>query len=288
LRAPASRSSGLTGEGGPRRGTAPLSAQGLRDRARSGPRRRAASSLRSSRVGAPGARTGLRGSGSLPRRPKPNAGSTRLGKADGDGLFRGTCSMLAAPDVLHLFMDELPGLCRRSHPPPFVTSRTFDRRFLRHLYLLGLSRARPGAEASRWREPTRRGWPQHPCQTRGAALRLHVYAREAITVAGRSRNTRPRKRRWSRRVTETSNALTLEQRVFAQKDPNRIALSLKRSADRSRRRKSSSFRSAMSMLNFYVNRAGRKLPVRQRARLERAKVELREVYGRSPRKRRSE
>jgi len=107
-------------------------------------------------------------------------------------------------------------------------------------------------------------------------------------MAGRSRNARPRKRRWSRRVTETSNALTLEQRVFAQKDPHRIAVSLKRSADRSRRRKSSSFRSAMSMLNFYVNRAGRKLPVRQRARLERAKVELREVYGRSPRKRRSE
>ncbi len=84
-------------------------------------------------------------------------------------------------------------------------------------------------------------------------------------------------------MTETSNALTLEQRIFAQEDPRKIALSLKRSADRSRRRKSTSFGSAMSMLNFYVNRAGSKLPAPQRVRLERAKVELRELYGKSHR-----
>ncbi len=102
---------------------------------------------------------------------------------------------------------------------------------------------------------------------------------------GRSggRKARPGKRRWSRRVTETSNALTLEQRIFAQKDPRKIALSLKRSADRSRHRKSTSFGSAMSILNFYVNRAGRKLPAPQRVRLERAKVELRELYEKSHR-----
>jgi hypothetical protein len=105
-------------------------------------------------------------------------------------------------------------------------------------------------------------------------------------MPGGRRKAGSKKRRWSRRVTETSAALTLEQRVFAQKNPRKIALSLKRSADRSRRRKSPSFRSAMSMLNFYVNRAGRKLPARQRARLERAKVELREVYGKTQRKRR--
>jgi hypothetical protein len=80
-------------------------------------------------------------------------------------------------------------------------------------------------------------------------------------------------------VTETSKALTLEKRVFAQTDPRKIALSLKRSAERSRRRKGSPFQSAMSMLNFYINRAGWKLPAKQRARLEKAKTELRELYG---------
>jgi len=86
-------------------------------------------------------------------------------------------------------------------------------------------------------------------------------------------------KRWSKKVTETSNALDLEQKVFAQKDPKAIARSLKRSADRSRRRKASPFRSAMSMLTFYLNRAGDKLPKAQRQRLEEAKNELRELYG---------
>jgi len=86
-------------------------------------------------------------------------------------------------------------------------------------------------------------------------------------------------KRWSREVTDKSNALDLEPKVFSQKDPKAIARSLKRSADRSRRRKSSPFRSAMSMLTFYVNRAGEKLPKAQRTRLEKAKDELRELYG---------
>jgi Protein of unknown function (DUF3175) len=81
-------------------------------------------------------------------------------------------------------------------------------------------------------------------------------------------------------VTETSNALALEPSVFSQKDPRAIARSLKRSADHSRRRKSSPFRSAMSMLTFYINRAGDKLSQTQRGRLEKAKDELRELYGR--------
>ena len=88
-------------------------------------------------------------------------------------------------------------------------------------------------------------------------------------------------RRWSQRVTETSDALTLERKVFSGTDPRRIARSLKRSAERSRRRKSGAYASAMSMLNFYINRAGRRLPQRQRARLEKAKGELRALYGRS-------
>ena len=86
-------------------------------------------------------------------------------------------------------------------------------------------------------------------------------------------------KRWSARVTRRSNALDLDQGVFAKDDPKAIARSLKRSAERSRRRKSSPFRSAMSMLTFYINRAGRNLPAKQKKRLEAAKDELRHLYG---------
>jgi hypothetical protein len=86
-------------------------------------------------------------------------------------------------------------------------------------------------------------------------------------------------RRWSQAVTKNSDALDLEARVFTL-PPKQIALSLKRSAERSRRRKSSPYRSAMSMLTFYVNRAGRHLSVARRGRLERAKNELRALFGR--------
>jgi len=86
--------------------------------------------------------------------------------------------------------------------------------------------------------------------------------------------------RWSQRVTATSNALDLEPGVFTWTDPQRIARSLMRSAERSRRRKAPPFQSAMSMLSFYINRAGRNLAPAQRARLEAAKDELRALYGR--------
>ena len=89
----------------------------------------------------------------------------------------------------------------------------------------------------------------------------------------------PKNARWSQRVTEDSNALDLEPGVFTLDDPRAIALSLQRSAERSRRRKSGPFRSAMSMLVFYINRAGANLPEADRARLEAAKDELRELYG---------
>jgi hypothetical protein len=94
--------------------------------------------------------------------------------------------------------------------------------------------------------------------------------------------TRKRKR-WSQRVTETSNALDLEPGVFSKDDPRSIAQSIKRSAERSRRRKSDPYRSAMSMLTFYINRAGKQLSKSKLKRLEAAKEELRELYGR-PRK----
>jgi Protein of unknown function (DUF3175) len=90
---------------------------------------------------------------------------------------------------------------------------------------------------------------------------------------------RPQTRRWSRRVTERSDALDLESRVFT-RSPRQIALSLKRSAERSKRRKSGPFRSAMSMLTFYANRAGRNLSAAKRRRLQQAKEELRKMYGR--------
>jgi hypothetical protein len=87
-------------------------------------------------------------------------------------------------------------------------------------------------------------------------------------------------RRWSAQVTRRSDALDLEQSVFRSSDPHKIALSLKRSAERSRRRKSAPYRSAMSMLTFYINRAGKNLPQRQVRVLERAKGELRKAFGR--------
>jgi hypothetical protein len=87
-------------------------------------------------------------------------------------------------------------------------------------------------------------------------------------------------KRWSQEITEHSNALDLEKSVFAKDKPRDIALSLKRSAEHSDRRKSSPYRSAMSMLTFYINRAGRNLPARRLGILERAKGELRKVFGR--------
>src|SRR5262245_44417650 len=90
-------------------------------------------------------------------------------------------------------------------------------------------------------------------------------------------------RRWSHMVTERSNALDLDPGVFTRDDPRSIARSLKRSADRSRRRKSEPFRSAMSMLTFYINRGGKNLSKTQRARRAAAKDELRKLYHREQR-----
>jgi uncharacterized protein DUF3175 len=90
----------------------------------------------------------------------------------------------------------------------------------------------------------------------------------------------PKRKRWSQRVTEKSDALDLERGVFTKGDPKGIARSLKRSAERSNRRKADPFRSAMSMLTFYINRAGTTLPRTDRSRLEAAKDELRALFGR--------
>ncbi len=88
-------------------------------------------------------------------------------------------------------------------------------------------------------------------------------------------------RKWSKKVTETSNALDLEQGVFGFKEPKKIALSLKKSAEESKRRKGTPYQSAMSMLNFYINRAGKNLSDEHRKTLEQAKIELRKLFQES-------
>jgi uncharacterized protein DUF3175 len=105
--------------------------------------------------------------------------------------------------------------------------------------------------------------------------------------AGRPRSPRPKSaasktspKRWSQRVTQESDALDLQQGVFKLTNPEKIAASLKRSAERSSRRKASAYRSAISMLTFYINRAGKALPKTQRDRLQRAKTALRHQFHR--------
>lgn len=92
--------------------------------------------------------------------------------------------------------------------------------------------------------------------------------------------TKPAKERWSAKVTRESHALVLEEGVFTWDNPERIARSLKASADSSRKRKAPAFRSAMSMLVFYINRAGKNLSDDQKRVLEQTKDELRKLYGR--------
>jgi hypothetical protein len=114
---------------------------------------------------------------------------------------------------------------------------------------------------------------------RKSAARPSSTRRTARGSTGR-RKPATRGKRWTARVTRESEALTLESKVFT-RSPDAIARSLKRSAERSRRRKSGSFRSAMSMLTFYINRAGRNLPAAKKKKLERAKEALRELHGRA-------
>ena len=103
--------------------------------------------------------------------------------------------------------------------------------------------------------------------------------RKAGSARRKSAGKKASPKRWSQRVTEHSDALDLRQGVFRLTDPRKIAASLKRSAERSSRRKAGAYRSALSMLTFYINRAGKGLPKTQRARLERAKGELKRAFG---------
>ena len=102
----------------------------------------------------------------------------------------------------------------------------------------------------------------------------------AKRTTARKSSKRATPKRWSQRVTRESDALDLKRGVFKLTSPKKIATSLKRSAEHSSRRKTGAYRSALSMLTFYINRAGKTLPKTQRARLEKAKVELKRAFGR--------
>ena len=99
--------------------------------------------------------------------------------------------------------------------------------------------------------------------------------------SGKTTKRKTGTRYWSGRVTRESNALDLDNGVFTWSDPKRIAASLKRSAEHSSRRKTDPYRSAMSMLTFYLNRGGKNLPQSRKRVLERAKTELRHQFGRA-------
>ncbi|MFX1675765.1 DUF3175 domain-containing protein [Paraburkholderia sp. A2WS-5] len=114
---------------------------------------------------------------------------------------------------------------------------------------------------------------------RKPARQRHAHASAAKKTAGTARGSG---RRWSHRVAETSDAMDLDSGVFKLDDPAAIARSLKQSSERSRRRKGTPFQSAMSMLNFYINRAGKNLPKSRRETLQQAKAKLREAFGRKP------
>ena len=118
-----------------------------------------------------------------------------------------------------------------------------------------------------------------PARARRKGFAKRATKRAAKGAAKRASNKRA-PNRWSQRVTTESDALDLKSGVFKQTSAKKIAASLRASAEASRRRKAGAYRSALSMLTFYINRAGRNLPKPQRARLERAKVELKHLYGR--------
>lgn len=113
-------------------------------------------------------------------------------------------------------------------------------------------------------------------QSRKTAARRKTSAKRST---GRKSSKRAAPKRWSQHVTKESDALDLKRGVFKLTSAKRIATSLKRSAEHSSRRKTGAYRSALSMLTFYINRAGKTLPQAQRTRLERAKVELKRAFG---------
>jgi uncharacterized protein DUF3175 len=132
----------------------------------------------------------------------------------------------------------------------------------------------PGADMKKSSAAKKR--PTRKAATRGRTRSGGSGGRRATKTAKRGG------RKWSQDVTERSDALDLRKGVFKLNDPKKIAASLKRSAERSKRRKADPYRSAQSMLTFYINRAGKGLPASRKSTLERAKEELRKQFGRGP------
>src|SRR6267154_1332168 len=118
---------------------------------------------------------------------------------------------------------------------------------------------------------------RHKTATRKTARKTAT--RKASTARRKSGARKASPKRWSQRVTRESDALDLKKGVFKLTSAKKIASSLKRSAQHSSRRKSGAYRSALSMLTFYINRAGKTLPKTQRERLQRAKGELKRQFG---------
>jgi hypothetical protein len=118
-------------------------------------------------------------------------------------------------------------------------------------------------------------------RARKLAHRKSGPGKSAPAKSAHRKSQRKSAQRWSARVTRTSDALDLKRGVFNLKDPKRIAASMKRSAEQSARKKSGSYRSALSMLTFYINRAGKNLSAGRRKTLESAKDELRRQFGRA-------
>jgi hypothetical protein len=134
------------------------------------------------------------------------------------------------------------------------------------------------------KQARRHGAQRHRCKTRATGYGTRLAKPLCMTQArGKRKTARRRARKWSADAMRRSDALDLEPDVFKSRSPAKIAASLKRSAERSKRRKGTPLQSAMSMLNFYINRAGRNVSPARKRLLERAKPELRKAFGREPR-----
>jgi hypothetical protein len=138
------------------------------------------------------------------------------------------------------------------------------------------ARKATGKTASKSKRPVAGSKSGRPPRQRHA----RAHAAHRAKTASRSGAKHPQK--WSHQVMETSDAMDIEHDIFRTGSAESIAESLKRSSTRSRRRKGTPFQSAMSMLNFYINRAGRNLPKARRDTLQQAKRKLREAFGRAP------
>nr|WKF61559.1 hypothetical protein HUO10_006090 [Paraburkholderia busanensis] len=143
----------------------------------------------------------------------------------------------------------------------------------------GKSRRSAGHSAT---HPATRGKAGRPPRQRHAQAHAARRAKASKSSSRASGPSTKRTNKWSHHVMETSDAMDIEQDVFKSGSAEEIAQSLKKSSTRSRRRKGTPFQSAMSMLNFYINRAGRNLPKTRRATLQQAKRKLREAFGRAP------